>query len=429
MSTPYSINLIKEEHESLYAKVIQEKNADERNKMLPDINRLVDNITELSATADSFDDYRWLSDTAIKWQSVFSTIFNIPGKTIRLCQPKNAWFPPAPSDFTEEEISNWIRSQAAFIGYARRTEPYAQKNDALADWHTAEVFFASEVIMGRFNLASRISPKSYKRLENIWLREVKRLMAFFKWRKDGFVFSDPDKYYFDACNHIRDMLIDKTIKARLSEFDEVKNYIQEHYLGEGHRHLPKERTPELNRLIERKSYQIYETTGSTDSHRNWMQAETYVKMFYENIIPAVVESDKDKRIHRVLKAFQYSKMNGFSIINCFETAIAIYFLDREIIDSLWKEFPKKDDYPESTVESIVEVDSWPLDYNIDESRKERFWFEQKRIGYKGVMMCDEKDVLSAALKNVKLEQPMDKYEDALDKLYKKSRHIHRETTL
>jgi hypothetical protein len=186
----------------------------------------------------------------------------------------------------------------------------------------------------------------------------------------------------------------------------------------------------LYRLIEKKAYRIFETTGSTNSYTNWIHAETYVKMFYENIIPAVETKNREK-ILRVIKAFQYSKLNRFLIINCFETALGIYFLDPNVIQSLWDASAGKP-HPQSTVEVVAEVDSWPQNFALKESCKSRFWVseDRKRIGFKGVMLSVEKKAILNALKrSVKPINPKSEYIDAIEKLYEQSRLIHKDTTL
>lgn len=506
MSNILSMKAIKERDDVLYTKVLQEaanltKGETEHNELIDKINSLIEDIIELSEIVDSFDDYRWLSNAITKWQSVFSTIFEAP-RIIMLSQPKSTWLPPTPSVFTEKEINNWLKCYAEFIWYARRAESGRENSNPLYHWHTAEVLFASEVLDGKINFASRISSKSYWRLENIWLKEVKCLMAYFNWEwvKRKSIFLDHVRDYFEACNHIRKMLCNKKeecfkltnfslqslrnegipdyvleslknlenkefkedelalkaventigkkqtnkyqdlilkhakdekgIKARPSEFNEAKNYIQEHYLGEDGKLLPKERESKLCELIGKKACRIYETTGSRDDEKNWVHAETYVKMFYENIIPAVVEKDKEK-VLRVLKAFQFSKMNHFLIINCFETALAIYFLDPYIIQRLWKESAEQS-RPESTVESIVEVNSWPqnfINFIKNEHCEARFWSDRNRIGFKGVMLDIEKDTLLKALNQAEFGKPKEKDIKTIEELYNQSRLIHEETTL
>ena len=60
-----------------------------------------------------------------------------------------------------------------------------------------------------------------------------------------------------------------------------------------------------------------------------------MKMFYEHIIPAVLQNDEES-VLTVLKAFQFSNENSYNlIINCFEAALPIYFLNPGIVEKLW----------------------------------------------------------------------------------------------
>ncbi len=76
-----------------------------------------------------------------------------------------------------------------------------------------------------------------------------------------------------------------------------------------------------------------------------MYAETYVRMFYQNISRAIEKSDIET-VEMVLKSFEYSnkRENRFDIVNCFETALVIYFLDPEIIKTIWRHESDKQVY-------------------------------------------------------------------------------------
>lgn len=443
MNNALSIKTIKKRHEVLYTKVLQRvgdllKQDNERNKLLSNVDNLIEDIKKLSGAVSSFDEYLWLSDAAIRWQSVFSTILEKP-RIIKLSQPKRAWLPPAPQEneeFSEKAIEEWVRRQAAFIAFAQIAELGSQSiTSPEKNWHNAEVFFASEVLEGRINFATNISSsKSYWRLENIWLKDVKRLMAYFKWldrKKQSFFLQHHERDFFDVCNHIRiDLLINKGMKAPLSKFTKAQSYIQEHYLGhDGKLCFPLQEGTKLHGLIKNKASRIFKTTKETDRDKNWFQAETFTRMFYENIIPAVMEKNKEK-VLRVLKAFQYSKMNRFIVINCFETALAIYFLDQNIIKTLWNESAQKP-LPNTTFDSIVYVDSWPQDFTIDETEgsRTRFWVDRNKIGFNGVMLDIEKKVLLDTLNKAAHEKPKEEHIKAIDDLYNQSRFIHEETTL
>lgn len=446
MNNPISIDKLKENHIALSAKVIdkraifskkdskntkQKSLLEERNALRAEADKLINDIKTFSEIADSFDDYRWLSDAALKWESIFTSIFKEP-QVIMLSLPKKKWLPPTPPVFTEEEIKNWVRGYAAFSAYARRAEHGGRDTSQIKNWRTGEVIFASEVLEGKINFVTRISSESYWRLEEIWLEEVKRLQAYFEWqRKDNkSPFLEREKDFFGACNHIRkDLLINPDMKAPLSKFNEVKSYIQENYLGQdGKLRFPNEGT-KVHELISKKANRIHEAAKTTKPNTNWFCAEMYVKMFYENIIPAIEEKNEEK-ILRVLKAFQYSNMNYFIVntINCFETSLAICFLDQDIIKKLWKDAEQKP-RPESTVESIVYVDLWPSDFKIEEPLKRRFWSDSNRIGFNGVMLNVEKDALLKALTIAENGNPKKEHIQAIEKLYDHSRLIHEETTL
>jgi hypothetical protein len=315
MNAFISLDTVKKENDDLYSKILasREKPAKdtERRILITEISAFLEKIKSLSETVDSFDDYRWLGNTVVKWQSVLTDFFDAP-RMILLAEPKGPWRLPNPSFFSEEEIKNWIGGHAAFIAYARCTATGRWDNEDC--WHIAQTFWASEVLNGRINMASRISLLSYPRLEEIWVKEVKLQMAYFEWlRNNKDLFRNHDNDFFFACDHIREMLVNHGIKAFQSEFSVVKGYLESKYLdSQGCLLKPNDPNSEAYQLIKLKAYRVYETTGSMESERNWEHAETYVKMFYESIIPAVVDKDKEK-ILRILKSFQYSKMNRFLI--------------------------------------------------------------------------------------------------------------------
>jgi hypothetical protein len=155
-------------------------------------------------------------------------------------------------------------------------------------------------------------------------------------------------------------------------------------------------------LIKRNAKRIRETTGNLDNDINWFRAKLYTGMFYENIIPAVIENNEDKTV-MILKAFQFSKApeNRYLIINCFETAIAIHFLDKNIIQKVLKN-SEEYDY------SMVPVEDWPGPEKIEvpPEWKEKFRYDSddKQIIYEGIMKKEEKNKLEAKLteKNIRM---------------------------
>ena len=67
------------------------------------------------------------------------------------------------------------------------------------------------------------------------------------------------------------------------------------------------------------------------------KAELYVRLFYDNIVDAVLKGTEQK-VMNVLKAFEFSVRpeNSFHLINCFEMSIAINFLNKSQVSALWK---------------------------------------------------------------------------------------------
>jgi hypothetical protein len=439
MQNLQSIDEIKERHNVLYEIVLKDgKNllieSDKSRHFFEKVETLLNDIIALSATTNSFDAYQWLSDASMKWQVVFSSNFNRP-KIIKISLPtENLLSQPQLIDraFSEKEIDDYIKRHAEYTAFWRIRETGKQSTDEemLRDHHLAEAFLISGILDGEISFASRISSNSYWRLEQEWLKEIKRLNAYFIWIRKGAKIDsiyELDDFY-EASEHMRNMLVNPGIKAQVTEFEEATAYIEKHYLTLGGTiDLDK---VETKMMISRKAYRIgdkmREMNRHTDDVKNWIDAETYVRMFYENIIQSVIKDDPENVLN-VLKAFQFSKAveNRYHIINCFETALAIYFINPDTIQKLWNEsanYPQ----PDSCVESIVNVSSWPAKFNIPKSLKDRFIFDDNKIVFKGVMSESQKSTL---LTNLQEQSEKEEHVTALNELFIKSRLIHKKTTL
>jgi hypothetical protein len=169
------------------------------------------------------------------------------------------------------------------------------------------------------------------------LQEVKKVRAYFTW-KDGYSTGNAAEDYYQVCKSIHDIFVDPRIKAALRDFEEPKVYLETCYLTEGRINKAK---PGTKNAIARKALRIYEVTGQADAVKNWLRAEKYVRLYYENIIPAVTEKDPGKT-RQVLEAFQYSSKFGDHdlIVGFFETAVAMYFLDPQIVQEIWDKEPR-----------------------------------------------------------------------------------------
>ncbi len=495
-------------------------------KLSDDVNNFIDNIEALSGTVNTLESYMWLCDIAEKWHSIFSTLLSAP-RIIDL-SPPNIWLEPPSANFTDKEIEDRLKTYKDISCSAQKAEFHKLSDEhEQAAYRSAKEFFVLEVLDGKINFAQRIPKESYWRLEEIWVKQLKSLLAYFFWmNQQKVLFQKHETDFLDATNYLRNKLVTPEIKAQPSEFKIAKDYIRTHYINEDNK-LREFNIKELNKLLDDEAYNIYkltgyedenknwklaevfikgsylgrcsslyranedeyakneekliereayrfykitgytdidkngelakyyvkkcrnyilpdnsnlrlswlirekarrifETTGSTDEEHNWFLAQTYVKMFYESIVPAVEEDNKEK-VLRVLKAFQYCKTSGFLIKNCFELAIAIYFLNPQTINSLWEDAKSE---PETNVESIVLVKSWPQNFTVNDPCKTRFWINRDRniIGFYGVMMDDERKALLTALQTTS-ERPTQEHINAIQTLYDQSRIIHKNTTL
>lgn len=349
MKPPASIQEIKTLHEELYIKALKEgprlvvvQKIGERTLSEPFAGRvsaLLRGIEEFSAKVRSFEEYVWLRHAALSWQVAFSSSFNIP-KVVPLSPPPSVLLEPSTPGraLSEEELRHWVSTHAEYIwmfrmGQHRRWD--STPEEQAADWHLAEVFLACDILDGNINFAARIAPASYGRLENIWLKDVKELIAYFDWKHRGGGFDEHRAVsdYYAACNHIHSLLTNPGIKASTAEFGEPSDYLDKNYLTQGKLDLDKK----ARSLIHLKAERIWRITGRTIELENWQCAETYVRLFYENITPSVMVENNEESVLNVLRAFHLSirPENRFHLINCFEIALAIYFIRPELIRAVW----------------------------------------------------------------------------------------------
>ncbi len=393
-----------------------------------EIDDLIENMENFSKKMFSFEDYQWLSQAAIQWQMIYSSTFNQP-KSINVSAPPLGSLPTLSGQcaWTESEIDDWINMVASIRGRmrVRLLGRESTEEEMRMDWRYSQAMFASEVLNGRVNFARRISHTSYPLLEREWLKYVKCLRAYFNWERRNWKIDQTaiSSDYDDACKHLRNMMVEKDIKASSSEFGEARAYIEKNFLTEKGKIARKR--PSVMMAIARKAERIYGTTGSADNLRNWSLAEEYIEMFYENIIPAVLLQDdeaKHEKVLSVLKAFQFSKNpeRRLLVINCFEAALAIYFLDRNIILKIWKGSENKD-FPDFTFESEVKLSYGSREYSPPKTYKDKFIVDGRLIKFKGVMTKKQKAYL--------LRKCQPEHSHAIQTLFNDSRLVHKETTL
>jgi len=353
MSGPATIEDIRKKHEKLYGDILRDHSrlvADKAkfSTFMKEANQLLAEMK--AATVTSVEEYDWLNDVAIKWQIVFSSILNIP-ITIQIAPPQTLNPSSLVRVLSKDELRARVEEKALLRSGFRKAEwllreverlrniPSLDEERAkLEDWHSAIVLLASDILDRRIDFVLQIRSESYADLvEPAWLQEVKKVRAYFTW-KDGDSTGSAAEDYYQACERIRDMFVDPRIKASPRDFEEPKVYLETRYLTEGRINKAK---PGTRNSTARKALRIYEVTGQADAVKNWLRAEEYVRLFYENIVPAVTEKDPDKT-RQVLEAFQFSSKFGDHdlIVSFFETALAMYFLDSQIIQEIWDKEPR-----------------------------------------------------------------------------------------
>lgn len=437
---------VKKTDERLYAEVLKNhpsfmKDEKKLKSFIQKADRLLDDLRELSNQVKSVEDYNWLSEAALKWQVIYSSILNIP-KDIEIVTPAHQLESSLPSrPFTDEELRKWLEQRAYILSVNRRVNILLREANALRkktmshpaeinwDWHQAEVEFAGQVVDGEIDFVRQISAKSYPQFERIWLREVKQFKAYHKWemeldeRGDEWNPARAEEDYYTICDAICGMLVNEKIKKPAKDFAEVKNYLEIQYLNSDG--LIDEAAHDGARaIIQNKAQEISASSGGQDELANWGMAKTYVKLFYENIIPAVMDNDFEKSL-LALKAFQYNALLGehSRIINCFEVLLAIYFLNPAHIEEMWNN--SEGEPPASALlTSTVSITSWPKSFVIPKDCRSALRFDPQshELIFEGVMTPAQKaDLLRA------IAQP--EHGEAIERLYKRSRSLPRWMTI
>lgn len=260
--------------------------------------------------------------------------------------------------------------------------------EMLHDWREGCAFVSLKIIEGEIDFA-QIEPTCFQLLEGAWLKRVKQLKAYYIWEHEDT--GDHEQNYFRASDGIRKLLLERK-RAPIQDFENVKTYLEKTYLTDGNNEKFDDAKPTAITLINAKTTRICETKGG-DWNTNWCRAKLYITMFYENIIGAVVDNDKQKTLS-ILKAFEFSKSqaNRYLIINAFETAIAISFLNKDIIHQVLES-------PELYNFSMEPVEDWPDEVAMPQSLK--YNRGDKQLIYEGVMRDTEKEALLKLLTNKK----------------------------
>ena len=272
----------------------------------------------------------------------------------------------------------------------RVREVPSNEDEMQKDWRDACAFVGLAVIDGTIPFTD-VTPVSFPVLEEIWLSSVNKARAYILWEQGGMGGEEND--YFTAAQEIRNRFFDDPA-ASLDSFKPVQDYIQENYLSETGL-LDEAKSCVSMRLIAYKAQRLHNRTGEKNCDLNWHRAKLYVRMFYENIVPAVVKGDLPATL-AILKAFQFSKSphSRYLIINAFEAAIAVTFLDKAAIQTIL-------DDPESYDFSLEPVEDWPTDFVVPADCDRRFRYDaaEKQLEFEGVMSDLQRDALLECVKS------------------------------
>jgi hypothetical protein len=282
-------------------------------------------------------------------------------------------------------------------------EVHSSDHEMRGDWKNACAFVALKVIEGAELDLTQLDPSSYRILEEVWLKRVKQLKAYYIWERSDQGGNEAN--YHLASQIIRQLFLERPRSSR-QDFEPVRQYIQERYLKNGSSAVLDDDKPAAMMMITAKAERIHRSTGEYNPDTNWLRARLYASLFYENIIGAVDRDDRSKIIS-ILKAFQFSKSprNKYWIINAFEAAIAIQFLNKEILKELFDRF-------EMYNFSMEPVEAWPGGMRDSDS----LFYDagQKQLIYLGQMSDERKQ-------EILLPLTRSDHRQAVENLYEQSR--------
>jgi hypothetical protein len=352
---------VRQDHTELYRTLAVEKSQLPSEDSRFKLQRLLKDIIDLSKNVKNVREYMWLHDALDQWRAAGPAL-GIPVEQV-LSPPDQLSEEPSVSEhvWSEENLRKWIENKGHDFRVNRAVtwyfsspvpdivrlfehglSPDQAKRYATEDWLQAELYFVAEVIDGSFHLVNDITPESYWRLEGTnggrWLSEVKKLKAYFRWqaRAGGWGYAEATNDYLSACAELRNMLIDTQRKVSSDEFSPIRKYINIHYLdADGKLSFNQDDLQKRTRSwIQTKSRRLSELGISGNTSPENMAKEQMAK-FYENINAAIFQP-KEPTIRPILEALGLLPgMEHFlGTVNCFEMAIAIYFLDVNITNSI-----------------------------------------------------------------------------------------------
>ncbi|MBZ5520685.1 MAG: hypothetical protein LAP21_00365 [Acidobacteriia bacterium] len=347
---------IQERHRELYNAFLHNRSKVRTPDYRDAVLHLLEDIRKQSQDGLSFEDFAQLNQLVEQWRSAGPAL-NMDMSHIALVPPGSDQLAaqvlrPLPK-WTDASLQDWVAGKASEISKSRAIgwfklqppevvvrshrdsiSPEEGRQNEQEDWAQAELSLASEVLDGKFDLVRSLTPESYPRLEGsngtIWLEKVKKLKAFLNWkaRGEGWGAEAATADYFKACDEMMVRLLDAGGKAAQSEFRAFQTYVEKHFLAaDGTLDLSKERT---RTWIAAKAKALQESPLG-QGLRESLEAQRQMKKYYENITRAVMgagqRSDKSARLVVEALGLVPDFSHCAAMVNCFEMALPIYFLD------------------------------------------------------------------------------------------------------
>jgi hypothetical protein len=256
---------------------------------------------------------------------------------------QKARFPVLPDDYLQEKLDwqayefarrralQWrvgLSEEQIFESYKESLSPDRLRKESQETWFLAEIHFACAVLDGSVDLR-QIAGDSYWRLEGdsgqMWLQKVKEWKAYFRWqaRRGGWGRSEADLDYIQACEDVSGLLWNPQKKLGRVAFEPIEEHLRQQFLNK-------------ERKLDAEKNKVKLWTQVKGERQGRESAQTFMKLYYDNIVRAVVDGDAAATT-AVLQALGMCKTppNYESMVNCFEMIVAIDFLHVEVL-------PKRD---------------------------------------------------------------------------------------
>ena len=185
-----------------------------------------------------------------------------------------------------------------------------------SDWHHACVCWVDGLMTGRLKIES-LQVDSFRLLDRVWIDDLKKHLAYCRWldsHSDDDSAAFRENHYFNACQTLRDRLVNEAGKATKAARLVVLEYAKQRIVTADAKQA----------LVDAKQKRL--PAGSPPL------AKAYVHTFYTNIVPAM--SGDEAATIKVLEALRSGcgkSLPTAEIADGFETLLAVCFLDAKIV--------------------------------------------------------------------------------------------------